>query len=234
MKEHTEIICVIDRSGSMESIKNDAIGGFNSFLNDQKSISGSASLTLVLFNNRYQLVHDNVPLSDVQPLNEESYKASGTTALFYAIGKTIDDVGVRLANAHEDERPNKILFIIITDGEENASHHFNKVVNNDSFSSRTVREPLYDEEKINYMITHQREKYNWEFVFLAANQDAMKTADKLSISRGNTMNFSSTPNSVNTAYSNVSNMSKRYRAATAGGLNGNLFESNEQDVRDSK
>ncbi|SRR6266403_44343 len=221
MREHTEIICLIDRSGSMTQIKSDAIGGFNSFLTEQKTLPGSASLTLALFSNRYDIVYNNAPLDTIEPLTDKIYKTTGTTALFYAIGKTIDNVGIRLANTNEDERPNKILFIILTDGEENASHH----------QVNEKNEPFYTQEKINYMITHQRENYNWEFVFLAANQDAMKAAENISISRGNTMNFSSTSDSINTAYSNVSKMSMRYRAARVQSVsNGNLFDDDEQDA----
>lgn len=142
MKNHTEIICVVDRSGSMKKIKDDAIGGFNSFLASQKEVPGSASLTLVLFDNHYDLIHNNVPIQDVKELDDKTYVPRGTTALFNAIGKTIDDIGIRLANTTEDERPNKILFIILTDGDENASR-------------------FYDQEKINHMISHQTEKYNW-------------------------------------------------------------------------
>lgn len=220
MRDHTEIICLIDRSGSMTQIKSDAIGGFNSFLAEQKTLSGSASLTLALFSNRYDVVYNNAPLHTVEPLTEAVYKTVGTTALFYAIGKTIDDVGVRLSHTNEDERPNKILFIILTDGEENASH----------YQVNEKNEPFYTQEKINHMITHQREVYNWEFVFLAANQDAMKAAETISISKGNTMNFSSTSDSINTAYSNVSQMSMRYRSVGNSTGNGNLFNESEQDA----
>src|SRR6266403_2044335 len=206
MREHTEIICLIDRSGSMTQIKSDAIGGFNSFLTEQKTLPGSASLTLALFSNRYDIVYNNAPLDTIEPLTDKIYKTTGTTALFYAIGKTIDNVGIRLANTNEDERPNKILFIIL---------------------------PMVKKMQaiIKLMITHQRENYNWEFVFLAANQDAMKAAENISISRGNTMNFSSTSDSINTAYSNVSKMSMRYRAARVQSVsNGNLFDDDEQDA----
>lgn len=220
MKNHTEIICVLDRSGSMEKIKSDAVGGFNSFLNEQKELPDSASLTLVLFNNRYELIHNNTPLNEVEPISEKVYKTSGTTALFYALGRTIDEVGQRLANTDESERPNKILFIILTDGEENASDRYLGANN----------EPIYTQERINTLISHQRDVYNWEFVFLAANQDAMSTAEKISISGGNAMNFASSGSSVKAAYSNVNKMSKRFRAASVNSFNGSLFNSDEQDV----
>ncbi len=211
MKNHTEIICVLDKSGSMDKIKTDAIGGFNTFLKSQKELKESASLTLALFSNRYNLELDNVSLDEVPELTEKTFSPSGTTALYDSIGRTMNMVGKRLANTDESERPNKILFIILTDGDENASRTFSK-------------------EKISEMISHQRDVYNWEFVFLAANQDAMKTASTISISGGNAMNFGYSSEGVSAAYKNLSSMTGRLRKSKVNFVNGNLFNSDEQNA----
>jgi uncharacterized protein YegL len=101
----SEIICVIDSSGSMKLIKNDAIGGFNSFLNEQKKLPGEATLTLIQFNTDYEVIHENKPLSDVSPINDKDYIPRGSTALLDAIGKAVDSTGRRLANTPEENRP---------------------------------------------------------------------------------------------------------------------------------
>ena len=144
----SEIICIIDRSGSMGIIKNDAIGGFNTFLEEQKKLPGEATLTYIQFDTEYEVVHENKPLKDVQPINGSIYIPRGRTALLDAVGKTIDATGRRLANTPEENRPEKIIVAILTDGEENASHQYNL-------------------SKIKEMIKHQKEKYSWEFIFLA-------------------------------------------------------------------
>ena len=169
----SEIICIVDRSGSMSSIKEDAIGGFNTFLAGQKKVEGDANLTLVLFDHEYLLIHDAVPLGDVSDLDETTFEPRGMTAMNDAIGRTIDDVGARLAKTAEDLRPEKVIVAILTDGMENASKDYTK-------------------RKIAGMIEHQTNKYNWEFFFLAANMDTMKEAASLNIHAGNTVAFQAT------------------------------------------
>lgn len=136
----TEIICVIDRSGSMGAIRSDAIGGFNTFLRDQQQESGTARMTLVLFDHEYEIRYDAVPLQEVEPLDTTTYVPRGTTALLDAVGRTIDDVGKRLADTDESERPAQVIIAILTDGLENASSD-------------------YSWERVSKMIEHQREKY---------------------------------------------------------------------------
>ncbi len=169
-KNHCEIVCIIDRSGSMASIKQDAIGGFNTFIEGQKAVAGTANVTLVLFDDQYEVVYENVELSKVESLTEKTFVPRGMTALLDAIGKTINSVGERLSKTDEKDRPEKVMFCILTDGAENASTEFRKNIIKD-------------------MITHQREKYSWEFVFLAANQDAFTSADNIGISKNYTSNF---------------------------------------------
>lgn len=188
----SEIICIIDRSGSMDHIKNDAIGGFNTFLEEQKKLPGEATLTYIQFDTEYEVVHENKTLRDVQPINDSIYIPRGSTALLDAIGKTIDATGRRLANTPEENRPEKVIVAILTDGEENSSRQYNL-------------------SKIKEMIKHQKEKYSWEFIFLGANQDAFAEAVKIGIDTKDTLNFNATGIGVKTAYSGMSNIIRQYR-----------------------
>lgn len=192
----TEIACVIDRSGSMQSIADDAVGGFNAFLAAQKQDPSPARLSLVLFDHEYLVLHDGLPLADVPPLDRTSYVPRGMTALLDAIGRTIDDLGKRLAATPEADRPGKVLVAILTDGEEN--------------SSRT-----YALEQIRAMISHQQAKYAWEFVYLGANQDAIKTAAKMAISAQTSMDFSASTSGMASAYTRMSAEVSRARSRPA-------------------
>jgi hypothetical protein len=156
---------VLDRSGSMESIREATIEGFNEFLAGQQAVPGEATLTLVQFDNEYEVRHQAAPLADVPPLTGETYVPRGSTALLDAIGRTINSLGARLAKMPECDRPARVLFTIVTDGLENASQEF-------------TRSQVFD------MITHQRETYGWEFMFLAANQDAIATGRQYGIDPG--------------------------------------------------
>lgn len=193
MKNITEIVCVLDRSGSMESIVDDAIGGFNTFLKTQKESPGEAVMSVVLFDDQYELLHSGKPLPAISRLDRQTYVPRGSTALYDAIGKTIDDVGERLARLAESERPNKVLFVILTDGHENASHK-------------------YTSQQIHQLITHQRNVYSWEFLFLAANQDAFVVSQGLGISGGNSLNFQATSQGTHGMYHKLAKAAINYRA----------------------
>ncbi len=156
-KQLTEIAYILDRSGSMQPMVESAITGFNSFLKDQQETPGEANFTLVLFDDEYLLHADRSPLTDVRPLDASSYVPRGCTALLDAIGRTINNIGKQLAKTPEKDRPGKVIIAIYTDGYENASTD-------------------YTAEKIRKMIRHQTENYGWEFLFLAANEDAIATA----------------------------------------------------------
>ena len=173
----TEIAYVLDRSGSMQSLASDAIGGFNAFLQGQKQVPGRANFTLVLFDHEYLVVHKNVDLQRVPDLDARTYVPRGNTALLDAVGRTIDDLGAHLAALPEDQRPAKVIVAIFTDGLENASR-------------------VYTTERLAASIQHQQEKYSWEFLFLAANQDAIATAAKLAIPAPQAMNFTASPQGV--------------------------------------
>ncbi len=186
---NVEIVCVIDRSGSMKVVADDAIGGFNSFLASQKEL-GDARFTLVLFDHDYQTVHDGEELSQVPELDHKSYVPRGTTALYDAIGRTIDTVGDRFK--YSGNKPDKVIFVILTDGRENSSTD-------------------YDRDRIARMIRHQQEKYSWEFLFLAANQDAFAEGRAMNIKRDNTVHYESSKEGTKSAYAAMEKMVSRHR-----------------------
>lgn len=186
----TEIVCIIDRSGSMHTIRDDAIGGFNRFLEEQKAVEGDARLTLVMFNHQYTLVHYAIPLADVPPLSGLTFIPSGNTALHDAIGRTIDAVGMHLDGSAV--KPDKVIVLILTDGMENCSTD-------------------YSRQRIAEMIKHQHEKYSWEFVFLAANQDAIASGAGMGIDAKNSINFSADAAGTSRAYDTMSEVTRNYR-----------------------
>jgi uncharacterized protein YegL len=192
VKELTEIVCIIDKSGSMSEVRNDAIGGFNMCLEEQQSVPGDATLTLVLFDTEYSMVHQNKPLSKVPPLTKRSYSPGGMTALLDAIGKTIHTIGQRLSDLPEEERPSKVIVAILTDGEENSSREYNLT-------------------QVKEMIQHQKEIYSWEFVFLGANQDTFAEAAKLGIDAKDTVEFAANSAGITRAYTQMSNITMSYR-----------------------
>lgn len=158
----TELVFILDRSGSMGGLEEDTIGGYNAMLEKQKKESGEAVLTTVLFDDHYELLHDRINLRGIAPITDKEYYVRGTTALLDAIGKTIHKIGNAQKHTAEEERAEHVMFVITTDGMENAS-----------------REYTYD--KIKYMIERQKTKYNWEFLFLGANMDAVDTAQRFGI-----------------------------------------------------
>lgn len=161
-KNLTEMVFILDRSGSMMHLTNDTIGGFNSMIENQKKEEGEAFVTTVLFDDQYELLHDHIDIKEIQPITNKEYYARGMTALLDAVGKTINSIGNRLSATPEDERPDKVIFVITTDGMENASCEFAKSAVKD-------------------MIEHQQNKYSWTFMFLGANMDAVGEAASLGI-----------------------------------------------------
>src|SRR5271166_2365178 len=165
----TSINVIIDASGSMQHLTHDTIGSFNGFLAEQRAVPGEAAFTLCKFNTDYCLVHDFVKLASVPALDTTVYAPEGGTALLDAMGTTIDSVGSKLAAMPEEERPSKVIFLVITDGHENSSHR-------------------YTSAQIKEMVEHQKDKYNWEFVFMGANIDAIAAGTNLGVSMQNTLN----------------------------------------------
>ena len=192
----TEMVFIIDRSGSMGGLEKDTIGGFNSMLKEQQAVEGEAVVTTVLFDNRYELLHDRIDIRAVSPLTEKNYTVGGNTALLDALGKTIRKIREVQKHTAEDYRAEKILFIIITDGEENASRE-------------------YSAERIKARIEYQKQKYGWEFVFFGANMDAVLEAGKLGISAEYAQNYCADASGTSTAYTAMSAISTAYRGGNS-------------------
>lgn len=159
----TELVFILDKSGSMSGLESDTIGGFNSMLEKQKKLEDECRITTVLFDHRYELLHDRIDVRAVSQLTSKDYCVGGSTALVDAIGTTIDKLVSVQRNTAEDYRAEKVMFVIITDGEENASRD-------------------YSAAKVKTMIEHEKSKYGWEFIFLGANIDAVETAGRFGIS----------------------------------------------------
>lgn len=177
----TEIVFILDRSGSMMSLTDDTIGGFNSFVEKQKNEPGEALLTTILFDDQYEILHNGVNLKEVQPITKDHYWARGMTAMYDAIGKTINEVGHRLSETPEQYRPGKVIFVITTDGLENASREFTQA-------------------RVKEMIQHQTEKYNWDFIFLGANIDSAQTASNIGIKADYAANYCATADGLSSMY----------------------------------
>lgn len=190
-KDYTHIAIVLDRSGSMASCADDTIGGFNTFIEEQKNGQGEASLTLCQFDTVYETVHDAIALKDVPPLK---FEPRGSTALLDAIGRTINDTGAWLKGKPEEERPERVVFVILTDGHENASHEFTR-------------------PQIKEMIQRQEGSYKWQFVFLGANQDAIATGADMGIPMSSTLTYDT--KNTRQAFHTVSASLSRTRASGA-------------------
>ena len=166
----TELVFILDRSGSMSGLEKDTIGGFNSMIEKQKREDGQALVSTVLFDNESVVIHDRLPLDRVPPLTEREYYTRGCTALLDAVGGAIHHIGNIHKYARKEDVPEKTLFIITTDGYENASRR-------------------YDYEKVRHMIQHEKEKYGWEFLFLGANIDAAAEAKRFGISEDRAVTY---------------------------------------------
>lgn len=189
----TSINVIIDKSGSMSHLATDTIGGFNSFLKDQKAVPGEAVVTLCTFSTGTpDMVYNFVKITDTIGLTEKTYHPSGGTALLDAIGATMNLVGTKLASLSEEERPSKVIFLIITDGHENSSHEFSK-------------------DQIKSMVEHQKSVYNWEFVFMGANIDAIDEGTNLGVSTFNSLNYDASSAGTHELYQQVSNSMTSYR-----------------------
>lgn len=190
----TELLMILDMSGSMYSLRDDTIGGYNSLIEEQKKEEGSAIVTTVLFNDGYSVVHDRVDINDVEPMTSADYVPQGTTAMLDAVGKAITSIGQKLAEMPEEQRPSKVMVTIITDGYENASRE-------------------YSWDVIKAMIKEQREKYSWIFTFIGADIDTMAVSNNLGIDSRLSKSYTKSVDGSNSVYKSVSKAMKRVRAS---------------------
>lgn len=192
-KDKTEIIILLDRSGSMDLIKEDMEGGIKTFIEDQRTISGDCRVSYYRFDNEWEMVFDNIDINH-KDANEIKLRPRGATALLDAIGKTVNVVGERLEKTPENDRPEKIVFVIITDGLENDSREFSR-------------------EQVMEKIKHQEEKYNWEFVYLGANQDAIKEGGNLGVFYDKSITYSTTKAGIANTYDMLSSKLRGLRTS---------------------
>lgn len=187
-KDLTEIVLVVDRSGSMYSCRDEAQGGINAFIDDQKKLKGKANFTLVQFDSEYEFVHEGVDIQDVPSF---TLYPRNSTALLDAVGRAISETGERLASMDEKDRPGLVVFVITTDGEENSSHEYNAT-------------------QIKEMVTEQQDKYNWQFTFLGAGIDAFGVGGDMGYAKGGIANCSTASygNTFVAASANVGRMRK--------------------------
>jgi len=193
----SEIAIVLDRSGSMNLIREATIDGFNAFLKSQQESPGLVRLTLVQFDHQQVVVHDAVPVAEILPLNADSFVPRGSTALLDAIGDTIDRLGQRLEALPEGQRPGDVTVAILTDGEENSSRRFTW-------------------NQVSDRIQHQIDKYSWEFLYLGADADTIATAARLNIRADNSASYHRHKEGVEAVYSSMSRKMKSTRSVRHG------------------
>lgn len=194
MKDKTHIVYIVDRSGSMGGRELDVIGGFNTFIKEQKDHQGEASMVLVQFDHEYGPIANWDNIKDAVELNKDSYIPRGSTALLDAVGRTISTQGENLSIIPEGDRPDKVIVLIMTDGLENNSREYSK-------------------SRIKEMISHQQENYNWKFVFLGANQDSFAEANSMGIPQNMAANYKPTQKGIKSLYASASDMVSCFRSS---------------------
>ena len=198
-KNLTELVFILDRSGSMSGLESDTIGGYNSLIEKQKKEEGEAIISTVLFDDVQEVLHDRVNLKEMKPMTEKEYEVRGCTALLDAIGGAIHHIGNVHKYAREEDRPEKTLFIITTDGMENASRRYNYA-------------------KVKQMIERQKEKYGWEFLFLGANIDAIAVAGRFGIHANRAVNYRCDRVGTAVNYRALNQAVSRVRACDSGAM----------------
>lgn len=191
----TELVFILDRSGSMHGLESDTVGGFNSLIEKQKKQDGKCFVTTVLFNGNCEVLHDREELSEIKNMTEDDYVVSGCTALVDAIGVTISHIAKIHKYARLEDVPEHTMFVITTDGMENASHR-------------------YTSDEVKRMIEHEKQKYGWEFLFIGANIDAVETASHFGISEDRAVNYRADSEGTAVVFDAVSEASSKLRAGT--------------------
>ena len=195
-KNVTELVMILDRSGSMRGLESDTIGGYYGMLKKQRETEGEVLVSTVLFDNESKVLYDRVPLDQMPEMTEKEYYVRGCTALLDAVGSAIHHIGNVHKYAREEDRPEKTIFVITTDGMENASH-------------------TYSYARVKQMVERQKEKYGWEFLFLGANIDAIETAGRFGISADRAANYNSDHEGTTLQYEVMSDAVKAMRCCAA-------------------
>lgn len=212
----TELVFILDRSGSMGGIESDTIGGFNSMLTKQQAEPGECRITTVLFDDKYEVLHDRIDIKAVSKITDKEYFARGSTALLDAVGETINKISSVQKNTAEEYRAEKVMFVITTDGMENASREFS-----------------YD--KIKSMIEYQKSKYSWEFIFLGANIDAVEVANRFGIAKNRAQNYHNDNTGVELNYRVLSETAAMFRKAPKGvSVDDNWSDEIEADYKERR
>ena len=193
-KNLTELVFILDRSGSMSGLESDTIGGFNAMIEKQKKQDGECIVSTVLFDDESKVIHDRVSLENIKPMTSDDYQVQGCTALIDAIGGAIHHIGNVHKYARPEDVPENTIFIITTDGQENASHR-------------------YTSDRVKMMIERQKEKYDWEFLFIGANIDAVETAKRYGIDRNRAVNYNADAQGTSVLYETVSKAVCNVRAS---------------------
>jgi len=214
-KNLTEIVFILDRSGSMAGLESDTIGGFNSMIAKQKKQSGEAFVSTVLFDNDSKVVHDRVKIEDVKPMTEDDYTVGGCTALLDAIGDAVRHIENIHKYAREEDVPEKTMFVITTDGMENASRH-------------------YSQKDVKKLIEKKQENDNWEFLFIGANIDAIETAAYYGIKSDRAVNYHADGKGTRVVYEAVANAVCKMRANPSEELCSDWSESISEDFESRK
>ena len=204
----TEIVFILDRSGSMSGLEADTIGGFNSMLKKQQKEEGEAYISTVLFDDKTEVLYDRVPINKVEPMNDNQYYVRGCTALLDAIGGAIHHIGNVHKYARPEDVPEKTLFIITTDGMENASRR-------------------YDYNKVKKMVEHQKKRYNWEFIFLGANIDAVSVAGRFGVAANRAVRYECDSAGTALNYSVMSNIISGVRKSASAQAMGAVLDESE-------
>lgn len=195
MKDYIDITLLVDRSSSMASIHKDVIGGLNTFVEEQRKLPGKATINIYQFDDKYDMVLENMDINNVQKFTDQDFSPRGTTNLYDAIGRTILSRGRYYAGLKEEDRPEKVIIVIFTDGFHNCNGEF-------------TRQQVFD------MVKHQEEVYSWEIIYLGADQDAMEEGGSVGISSTKTMSFDK--NAMHFACTQASSYTSKYRSGEGG------------------
>lgn len=205
---YTDITFVLDRSGSMASVVNDTVGGFATFVKDHQALSGNVRMTLVKFDHEYLVDYTSLPVNDVPTLN---FQPRGRTALRDAVGRAIVEAGERFVAMPESKRPGKVIFVILTDGYENASREFTG-------------------QQVKVKIEEQQDRWNWQFMYLGANQDAITVGTDMGINAGQTMTYAGTGQGTRSVFDKASKSSVAYSSGASGQSLPSFSDEDRDDV----